>query len=184
MQTLPGRRLDPDGKLRVLFVGALSQAKGLGYLLEAVAGLEGGIEFTLIGRRVSPTVPAPSLLEKYNWIPSLPHDELLREMSRHDVLVLPSLHEGFGLVMTEAMSQGLVVITTPHTAGPDLITDGVDGFVVPIRSAAAIEEKLEILRARSRSPSGDADRRTGKSACLHLGKLSPAPRSSGTRSGG
>ena len=67
-------------------------------------------------------------------------------MARHDVLVLPSLHEGFGLVITEAMAQGLVVITTPNTAGPDLITDGADGFLVPIRSAVAIEEKLVLLR--------------------------------------
>ncbi|MEO8044438.1 MAG: glycosyltransferase family 4 protein [Spartobacteria bacterium] len=132
-------------KLRVLFVGALSQAKGLGYVLEAVAAIGAKIEFTLIGRRVSQAIPAPSLLDKFRWIPSLPHEELLREMSRHDVLVLPSLHEGFGLVMTEAMAQGLVVITTPHTAGPDLITDGVDGFIVPIRSAAAIEEKVALL---------------------------------------
>jgi glycosyltransferase involved in cell wall biosynthesis len=139
------------GRLRVLFVGALSQAKGLGYLLEAVAPLEREIDFTLIGRRVSPAVPVPSVLDKYRWIPSLPHDELLQEMSRHDVLVLPSLHEGFGMVMTEAMAQGLVVITTPHTAGPDLITDGVDGFLIPIRSAAAIEEKLALLlRERDR----------------------------------
>jgi alpha-maltose-1-phosphate synthase len=135
-----------NGKLRVLFVGALTQAKGLGYLLEAVAQLERELEFTLIGRRVSLTVPAPSVLANYRWIPSLPHDELLEEMARHDVLVLPSLHEGFGLVMTEAMAQGLVVITTPHTAGPDLIADGIDGFLVPIRSAAAIEEKLALLR--------------------------------------
>ena len=140
-----------SGKLRVLFVGALSQAKGLGYLLDAVAKLESQIEFTLVGRRVSPTVPASSLLNKYHWIASLPHDELLQEMSRHDVLVLPSLHEGFGMVMTEAMAQGLVVITTPNTAGPNLITDGIDGFLVPIRSAAAIEEKLALL-------SGEHDR--------------------------
>jgi glycosyltransferase involved in cell wall biosynthesis len=131
--------------LRVLFVGALSQAKGLGYLLEAVAQFGEEIEFTLIGRRVSPAIPAPSLLEKYRWVPSLPHDELLQEMCNHDVLVLPSLHEGFGLVMTEAMGQGLVVITTPHTAGPDLITDGVDGFMIPIRSSAAIAERLALL---------------------------------------
>ncbi len=141
----PEPRPDSPGKLRVLFVGALSQAKGLGYVLEAVAQLGSEIEFTLIGRRVSPSVPAPSLLQKYRWLPSLPHDELLQEMSRHDVLLFPSLHEGFGLVMTEAMSQGLVVITTPHTAGPDLIADGADGFIVPIRSAAAIEEKLALL---------------------------------------
>ncbi len=138
-------------KLRVLFVGSLTQAKGLGYLLEAVARLKGRIEFTLIGRRVSDSIPSPALLNTYRWIPSLPHGELLAEMSRHDVLVLPSLHEGFGLVMSEAMSQGLVVITTPHTAGPDLLTDGVDGYLVPIRSADAIEEKLSLL-------AGDRDR--------------------------
>ncbi len=132
-------------RLRVLFAGSLTQAKGLAYLLEAVARLAKEIEFTLIGRRVSDEIPAPALLDKYRWIPSLPHDELLAEMSRHDVLVLPSLHEGFGLVMSEAMSQGLVVITTPHTGGPDLITEGVDGFIVPIRSAEAIEEKLALL---------------------------------------
>ena len=146
-QVAPGSRPEraSDGKLRVLFVGALSQAKGLGYALEAVARLGSEVEFTLIGRRVSPAVPAPAILEKYRWLPSLPHDELLQEMSRHDVLLFPSLHEGFGMVMTEAMSQGLVVITTPHTAGPDLISDGVDGFIVPIRSPAAIEEKLALL---------------------------------------
>lgn len=140
-----------SGKLRVLFVGALSQAKGLGYLLEAVARVGPEIEFTLIGRRISPAIPAPSVLDKHRWFPSLPHDELLEEMSRHDVLVLPSLHEGFGLAMTEAMGQGLVVVTTPHTAGPDLITDGVDGFLVPIRSSEAIEETFALLiRDRAR----------------------------------
>jgi alpha-maltose-1-phosphate synthase len=160
------KRAQTSGKLRVLFVGALSQAKGLGYLLEAVNHLERDIEFTLIGRRVSPAVPASSVLDKYRWIPSLPHDQLLQEMSRHDVLVLPSLHEGFGLVMTEAMGQGLVVITTPHTAGPDLITDGVDGFLVPTRSAAAIEERLALLlRDRDRLRAMQEEAREKALAC-------------------
>lgn len=144
-------RVPANGKLRVLFVGLLSQAKGLSYLLDAVDRFDRQIELTLIGRRVSPTVPAPSVLQKYRWIPSLPHAEILQEMTRNDVLVLPSLHEGFGLVLTEAMSQGLVVITTPHTAGPDLITDGVDGFLVQIRSSEAIEEALaQLLQNRDR----------------------------------
>jgi glycosyltransferase involved in cell wall biosynthesis len=132
-------------KLRVIFVGALSQAKGLGYLLKAAARLERQIELTLIGHRVSAKIPEPAVLDRHRWIQSLPHDELLEEISRHDVFVFPSLHEGFGLVIPEAMAQGLVVITTPHTAGPDLITDGVDGFIVPIRSAEAIEERLACL---------------------------------------
>ena len=154
----PVRRRDgspsPGARLRVLFVGALSQAKGLSYLLEAVSRLERHVEFTLIGRRVSPIIPRPEVLSRYRWLPSRPHAEVLEEMSRHDVLVFPSLHEGFGLVIAEAMSQGLVVITTPNTAGPDLITDGVDGFIVPIRSAEAIEEKLDFLRSDAKVLAG------------------------------
>jgi alpha-maltose-1-phosphate synthase len=65
------------------------------------------------------------------------------------VLVLPSLFEGFGLVILEAMAQGTPVIATEHTAGPDIIKDGVDGFVVPLRSAETIAEKLDLL-ARDR----------------------------------
>jgi starch synthase len=141
---------DPAQKLRVLFVGALSQAKGLAYLLQAVSCLEGRIELTLIGRRVSSVVPSRDVLSRHRWIPSLPHSELLTEMSRHDVLAFPSLHEGFGLVIPEAMAQGLVVITTPHTAGPDLISNGVDGFIVPIRASEAIEEKLDCLLTDAR----------------------------------
>jgi glycosyltransferase involved in cell wall biosynthesis len=134
-----------NGKLAVLFVGALSQAKGLKYLLEAAAKMERQIDLTLIGKRVSPLIPTPAVLNKHRWIPSLAYDDLLREMSRHDVLVLPSLHEGFGLVIGEAMAQGLAVIATPHSAAPDLIDDGMDGFIIPIRSAEAIAEKLELL---------------------------------------
>ena len=135
------------GKLRVLFVGALSQAKGVGYLLQAAAKLDRQIELTLIGRRVSDLMPSPASLQRHHWIPSLPHDALLTEMSRHDVLVMPSLHEGFGLVITEAMASGLVVVATSHSGAPDLIADGEDGFVIPIRSVSLIEEKLDILCA-------------------------------------
>ena len=147
--SLAETRATRKGKLRVIFVGALSQAKGLGYLLAAVASLGDEVEFTLVGQRVSAAIPTPAALAKYRWIPSLPHDELLGEMARHDVLVLPSLHEGFGLVMSEAMSCGLTIIATPHTAAPDLIADGVEGFIVPIRSSNAIEERLALL-ARDR----------------------------------
>ncbi len=66
-------------------------------------------------------------------------------MHNHDLLVFPSLFEGFGLVVLEAMAQGTPVITTGHTCGPDIIEDGTDGFIVPIRSAEAIAEKIDIL---------------------------------------
>jgi starch synthase len=135
-----------SGTLRVLFAGSLGQRKGLSYLLQAVESLGPRVELTLLGRRASPDCPPlEAALRKHRWIPTLPHQEMLREMQRHDVLVLPSLFEGFGLVILEAMAQGLVVIATPHTAAPDVIENGIDGFVVPIRSAEAIAEKLEAL---------------------------------------
>ena len=66
-------------------------------------------------------------------------------MSEHDVFVFPSLFEGFGLVLTEALSQGIPIIATSHTCAPDIMTDGKEGFIIPIRDSDAITEKLELL---------------------------------------
>ena len=132
-------------KLRVLYVGSLSQRKGLAYLLKAIHKNPTVANLTLIGSKISTCPVLDKSLQKHRWIPSLPHHKILEEMRQHDVLVFPSLFEGFGLVITEALSQGLPVITTPNTAGPDLLTDGIDGFIIPIRSSEAIAEKLELL---------------------------------------
>ena len=132
--------------LRVLFAGSLGQRKGISYLLDAVGRLGTHVELTLLGTKtVDGCAPLEHAVRAHRWIPSLPHAAVLAEMSRQDVLVFPSLFEGFGLVIAEALSRGLPVITTAHTAGPDLLDDGVDGFLVPIRSASAIAEKLELL---------------------------------------
>jgi glycosyltransferase involved in cell wall biosynthesis len=134
------------GKLRVLFVGGLGQRKGLSYLLKAVEMLGDGVELTFVGRKAADDcVPLNAATAKHRWRPSLPHAEVLEEMKRHDVLLFPSLFEGFGLVILEAMSQGLPVITTSHTAGPDVIRDGVDGFIVPIRSPEEMARRLDQL---------------------------------------
>ena len=134
------------GRLKVLFAGSLGQRKGLSYLLDAVEKLKGAVELTLLGRKAaSGCAPLESAVQKHRWVPTLSHAGVLREMQRHDVLVLPSLFEGFGLVILEAMAQGTPVITTDHTAGPDVIENGTDGFIVPIRSAEAIAERLDLL---------------------------------------
>ena len=133
-------------KLKVLFVGGLSQRKGLSYLLEAIEATTTISELTLIGRKPKGVCrPLESALLKHRWIDSLPHEKVLEEMRQQDVLVFPSLFEGFGLVVTEALSQGIPVITTPNTCGPDVLTEGKDGFIVPIRDAEAIAEKLVLL---------------------------------------
>ena len=157
----------PDRPLRALFVGGLSQRKGLSYLFDAVESLKGACELTVIGRRPATTcAPLDAALARHRYLPSLPHHEILREMEHHDVLVFPSLFEGFGLVVTEALSRGLPVITTPHTCGPDVLDEGRDGFVVPIRDSAAIAGRLETLH-RDRGLLNDMSRAAlGKAAEL------------------
>lgn len=134
-------------KLKVLFVGSLGQRKGLAYLLEAVALMGDKAELTLVGRKSAECQPLDKALNEHTWIESLAHPQILELMSTQDVLVFPSLFEGFGLVLTEALSQGLPIIATHHTAAPDLIEDGKEGFIVPIRDSQAIAQRLEQLHS-------------------------------------
>lgn len=136
---------DPSKPLKVLYVGGLSQRKGIAYLLEAVEKMGNSVELTIIGKRVADCKPLDAALKKYNWIDSLPHSGILSAMHDHDVFVFPSLFEGFGLVLTEALSQGLPIIATNHTCAPDIIENGKEGFIIPIRDANAISEKLTLM---------------------------------------
>jgi alpha-maltose-1-phosphate synthase len=144
----PGPERTAGQPLRVLFVGSLGQRKGLSYLFAACRRLGSAVRLTVIGRRPARTCAAlDHELAVVRWIESLPHAGILAEMSAHDVFVLPSLFEGFGLVLPEAMAMGLPIITTPHTAGPDLITEGREGFIVPIRDSLALAARLAQLHA-------------------------------------
>ncbi|GAL84057.1 hypothetical protein MYP_1285 [Sporocytophaga myxococcoides] len=132
--------------LRVLFVGSLSQRKGIANLLTAVDSLGKSVELTIVGHKVvEDCTPLNKALAKHKWIPSLSHPEVLKLMREQDVLVFPSLFEGFGLVITEAMSQGTPVITTDRTAGPDLIEHGRNGWLIEAGSTNSLQETLENL---------------------------------------
>lgn len=133
------------GPLKVVFAGALHQRKGIGYLLEAIDGMGMDAELTLIGQRLAPNPIVDAACSRWRWFESIPHEEVLDIMRGSDVLVLPSLSEGFGMVVTEALACGLPVIVTSNVGAGDVIRDGVEGFVVPIRSAEAIAECLDRL---------------------------------------
>ncbi len=140
----PGKEKDYTGlkkrKAKVLFVGGLSQRKGLSYLFEAVGKFTDRIELTIVGRKpVDHCKALNEALSKHKWIESLPHDAILELMREQDVLVFPSLFEGFGLVVTEAMSQGVPVITTERTCGPDIIANGENGWLIKAGSSEEIE---------------------------------------------
>lgn len=131
------------GKIRFLFLGQLAQRKGVQFLLEAWKGLPARrAELVLMGggRRRSWRRAAG---EGVIFRGQAGRKQVLEEMGRSDVLVLPSLFEGFGLVILEAMAAGLPVITTANTGGPDVIEDGKEGFIVPAGNVEALREKMD-----------------------------------------
>ncbi len=128
--------------LRVLFVGSLTQRKGISYLFEAVEKLGKAVTLTVIGRKVGQSDVLDRYCSQHRWLSSLAHTEILAEMRSHDVFVFPSLFEGLALVLGEAVSQGLPVITTPNSGGTDILRDSRDGFIVPIRDSEAIAHRL------------------------------------------
>jgi len=75
--------------------------------------------------RLIPTLPGLRVIGR------VPHRELPGMLCQCDVLVLPSYFEGFGAVLLEAMAAGLPIIATDSTAAPDLIANGVEGYVIP-----------------------------------------------------
>ncbi len=70
------------------------------------------------------------------------HDEVLSLMRTCDVLALPSIVEGRALVQQEALASGLPLIVTPNAGGEDLVEPGRTGFLVPIRSPAALADRI------------------------------------------
>jgi len=142
---LEEKKLRSGRPLQILFAGALHQRKGIGYLIKATEMLGRDGDLTLIGRRFASNRIVDAACRRARWYDSLPHNNVLDVMTRMDVLVLPSLSEGFGMVVTEALACGLPVIVTTNVGAGDLIQDGREGFIVPITSADAIAEKLAIL---------------------------------------
>ena len=136
-----------DRVFRVVFAGRLELQKGVQYLLQAFAELKlRDAELWLIGSRLDEFAPFLDRYRgSYTHIDHVPQPKLREYYSQCSVFVLPSVQDGFGIVLPQAMACGLPVICTTNTAGEDLVTNGVEGFVVPVRDIAALKDKLLYL---------------------------------------
>ncbi|HEY2991262.1 MAG TPA: glycosyltransferase family 4 protein [Methylomirabilota bacterium] len=135
-------------RFEVLYVGALTLRKGFPYLLQALEhGRPRDIDVTFVGAR---SQEAAGVLGRFGHVGfrergHLPRATLHQAYSQAGVMVLPSLVEGLALVIAQAMACGLPVIATPNTGAEDLITDGIEGFIVPPRDPKAIRERVMAL---------------------------------------
>jgi len=135
-----------NSKLKLLFVGKLSQQKGIADLFTAIRPYLSHLELTLIGHKSTNDCKAlDDELKKHKWIPTMAHEQLLEKMRDADILIFPSLFDGYGLVISESMSQGTPVLASTHSAGPDLINDGVNGWLMEPGDVERIQEVIEEL---------------------------------------
>ncbi len=137
----------PDKTFRVIFLGSLTLRKGLHYLLQAFAELKlPDAELILIGS-ISPEIK--QFLAQYSgsylYVGEKPHLDLYKYLSTGSVFVLPSLEEGLAMVILQAMACGLPVICTKNTGAADIIQNGKEGFIIPIRDVNSLKEKILYL---------------------------------------
>jgi len=136
-------------RFSVIWASAFTQTKGIQYLLDALADVGiPDLELVVAGHPIGhdPIKPFESRF-RVRRIGKVSRAELAKEMVRCHAHVFPTLLEGFGRNIIEAMASGLPVITTANCAGPDLIEHGKTGFIVPIRDVAGIQEHLRWLHA-------------------------------------
>jgi glycosyltransferase involved in cell wall biosynthesis len=123
--------------LRVLFLGQVILRKGIQYLMAAAKRMEReNIQFDVVGPLgISPEAraTAPGNLTFHG---RANRDQAAAWYQQADVFVLPTLSDGFAITQLEAMAYGLPVVTTPCCG--EVVTDGLDGFVVPERDPAAL----------------------------------------------
>lgn len=137
----------PD-TFEVIYIGAVNLYKGFPYLLEAFAKLRHPKKrLRMVGLVADEMRPLLEKLPRENveFLGHVPQLQLKELLSRSHVLVLPSIDDGFGMVMNQAMACGCPVIASTHTGAPDLLTEGQDGFLVPIRDSEAILNRLQQL---------------------------------------
>lgn len=138
----------PTGRFEVLFAGAVSLRKGVPYLLEAFAQVRHPDKRLRIAGAIKPDLEAIlSRLPQENveFLGPVPQDRLIELMSTSTVMVLPSIEEGLALVQGQAMACGCPVIASTNTGSEDLFTNGVEGFIVPIRDSSALAERMQQL---------------------------------------
>jgi glycosyltransferase involved in cell wall biosynthesis len=156
----------------VLTIARLVRRKGLDTLLRALAGLARPVRLEVVG-------DGPELEALRKQAATLPHTvefagrvddagKLLR-LASADLFVLPSLHEGFGLVLLEAMRAGLPVVATDSGGPRDFIEEGESGFLVRPGDEQALGERIANLAADPALRS-----RVGNSARAAAARFTPA----------
>ncbi|MCH7495664.1 MAG: glycosyltransferase, partial [Candidatus Marinimicrobia bacterium] len=138
----------------LLFVGTLTGKKGVTYLIDAFSTVKNvipSVRLVLIGSgedepMLRSQVSRLQLVDSVKFLGRVDDDELIRQYQAADVFVFPSLQEGFGIPLIEAMACGVTVVSTTATSIPDVVGDA--GLLVePACSGPLARAILRILES-------------------------------------
>jgi len=157
--TFAEKHLEEGGNINLLTVARLTEKKGIEYSLQAVARLMPRypkIFYQIAGDGpLRPELEALACqlgLEKVvTFLGSVEHDEVKSLMMASHIFILSSVtakdgdEEGLANVLKEALASGMPVVATTHSGFPEVVTDGVSGFLVPERDVDALADRLDHL---------------------------------------
>jgi glycosyltransferase involved in cell wall biosynthesis len=154
------RTLKP-GPLKILFLGNVTPRKGLHSLIEALAGLpHHAWQLTVVGdlafspryvAEVRQQVDRHGLAGNVDFLGPVTDSELCHNLAKNHLLAVPSSYEGFGIVYLEAMGFGLPVIGSTAGAAREIITHGVDGYLVNPNDSQALSGCIKgLIESRER----------------------------------
>ncbi len=137
-------------RFRLLWVGRMGQEKGLEYLIQAIKYVSlkiPEVRLTLVGegqvrKKLKNMSDRLGLKNNIIFAGEKPHSEIPGYMHENDIFVLPSIHEGFGVGLIEAMSCGLPCIASKTGGIIDIIDDGITGYLVEPANDKKIAEKI------------------------------------------
>lgn len=136
-----------DEVFRVVYCGMVCLRKGPQYLLQAWKELNlKGAELWIIGLVLDDAV---KMIKQFEGLPGLritghvnSQAELAELYRQGSVFIFPSVEDGFGMVVTEAMSCGVPVVISENTGARDVVREGENGFVIPIYDVEAIKDRI------------------------------------------
>jgi glycosyltransferase involved in cell wall biosynthesis len=155
------QRARQPGNLKVLYVGNIIPRKGLHCLIKAMSQLPEEVwELTVVGKlevdrsyvqRIRNELTARAITDRVHLLGPVSQETLRRQMYLHHVLAVPSVYEGYGIVYLEGMGFGLPAIASTGGAAREIITHGVDGYLVlPGDAHSLAKVVLEMAHNRDR----------------------------------
>ena len=136
-----------NNKVRIIFIGDVNQKKGIIDFVKIARVLTNNdFEFNIVGKYDEDDQIYTSNKDLCNFYGYVTHDEVLNICENMDIIIFPSLSDGFGLSVIEAMSKKVVPIVSTNAGVSDIVNNGVNGFTFNIGDIENVVARCRYLK--------------------------------------